>query len=122
MAVEGCCHGELDAVYTSLSQLEQTNGIKVDLLICCGDFEVRFCPRFMMRSGDPVKRYFSVLHARKIGFPYIGSQNAEGLGLRGKVSRSEYRLFSLSTKCNKVHSRASWQSRLEEMPHVRDSK
>ena len=36
---EGCMHGELDDVYASIRHLEEENGIKVDLLICCGDFQ-----------------------------------------------------------------------------------
>ncbi|CBZ51768.1 hypothetical protein NCLIV_015600 [Neospora caninum Liverpool] len=39
IAIEGCCHGELDAIYSSLAQIEEVHKIKVDLLICCGDFQ-----------------------------------------------------------------------------------
>ena len=39
VAVEGCCHGELDNIYATLAELEARNGVKVDLLLCCGDFE-----------------------------------------------------------------------------------
>ena len=39
IAVEGCCHGELDTIYKSVIQLEQQQNIKVDLLIVCGDFQ-----------------------------------------------------------------------------------
>jgi lariat debranching enzyme len=40
VAIEGCCHGELDNIYKALSQC----GL-IDLLICCGDFQVKnFCP------------------------------------------------------------------------------
>jgi len=38
VVVEGCTHGELDAVYESILRLERNAG-KVDLLICCGDFQ-----------------------------------------------------------------------------------
>lgn len=41
IAVEGCAHGELDVIYNSLAALEQRRGFKTDLLIICGDFEVR---------------------------------------------------------------------------------
>lgn len=41
IAVNGCCHGELDALYAVVQQVEREQNIKVDLLICCGDFEVR---------------------------------------------------------------------------------
>lgn len=39
IAVEGCCHGELDKIYETIELLEQKNNIKVDLLIICGDFQ-----------------------------------------------------------------------------------
>lgn len=39
IAVEGCCHGELDAIYQTLEHLEQKNNIKIDLLLICGDFQ-----------------------------------------------------------------------------------
>lgn len=39
IAVEGCCHGELDKIYETIAYLEQKEGIKVDLLLCCGDFQ-----------------------------------------------------------------------------------
>ncbi|OAY82687.1 Lariat debranching enzyme [Ananas comosus] len=39
IAVEGCMHGELDAVYATLKRLEQVENTKIDLLLCCGDFQ-----------------------------------------------------------------------------------
>ncbi|KAJ0005428.1 hypothetical protein NQD34_015322 [Periophthalmus magnuspinnatus] len=39
IAVEGCCHGELDKIYETIAYLEQKEGIKVELLLCCGDFQ-----------------------------------------------------------------------------------
>ncbi|AFZ79487.1 RNA lariat debranching enzyme, putative [Theileria equi strain WA] len=39
IAVEGCCHGELDKIYETILAHEQQTGIKVDLLLCCGDFQ-----------------------------------------------------------------------------------
>ncbi len=39
IAVEGCCHGELDKIYETLGYLEKANNIKVDLLLICGDFQ-----------------------------------------------------------------------------------
>lgn len=40
IAIEGCCHGELDNIYGTLQHLERTENKKIDLLICCGDFQV----------------------------------------------------------------------------------
>ncbi|KAL0956930.1 hypothetical protein HGRIS_003034 [Hohenbuehelia grisea] len=39
VAVEGCCHGELDSIYSHIANLEKKNGYKVDLLLICGDFQ-----------------------------------------------------------------------------------
>jgi lariat debranching enzyme len=33
-------HGELDKVYATLKRLEEVENTKIDLLICCGDFQV----------------------------------------------------------------------------------
>ncbi|KAF9551565.1 DBR1-domain-containing protein [Agrocybe pediades] len=39
IAVEGCCHGELDAIYSQIEQLERRNNYTVDALLICGDFQ-----------------------------------------------------------------------------------
>ena len=39
IAVEGCCHGELDKIYAAMQHVERAEGITIDLLICCGDFQ-----------------------------------------------------------------------------------
>ncbi|XP_010250324.1 PREDICTED: lariat debranching enzyme isoform X2 [Nelumbo nucifera] len=39
IAVEGCMHGDLDNVYSTLLHLEKVENTKIDLLICCGDFQ-----------------------------------------------------------------------------------
>lgn len=39
IAIEGCCHGELDMIYATIEHLQAENNIKLDLLIVCGDFQ-----------------------------------------------------------------------------------
>lgn len=39
IAVEGCAHGELEKIYDTIEFIEKKEGYKVDLLICCGDFQ-----------------------------------------------------------------------------------
>lgn len=39
IAIEGCAHGELDTIYRSLEHIQEIHKIKIDLLICCGDFQ-----------------------------------------------------------------------------------
>lgn len=45
IAVEGCAHGELENIYDTIELLEKKEKIKIDLLICCGDFQ-------SSRNGD----------------------------------------------------------------------
>lgn len=35
----GCTHGELETVYDEKASIEERVQVKVDLLLCCGDFE-----------------------------------------------------------------------------------
>ncbi|KAF5391317.1 hypothetical protein D9757_002084 [Collybiopsis confluens] len=39
VAIEGCCHGQLPAIYAEIQSLEIANNYKVDLLLICGDFQ-----------------------------------------------------------------------------------
>ncbi|KAI9028878.1 lariat debranching enzyme, C-terminal domain-containing protein, partial [Phycomyces nitens] len=39
IAIEGCCHGELDNIYGTIKLLEQRENCKVDLVLICGDFQ-----------------------------------------------------------------------------------
>ncbi|KAH0834064.1 hypothetical protein J3R83DRAFT_11348 [Lanmaoa asiatica] len=39
VAVEGCCHGALDAIYQQIKSLQDRNNYKVELLLICGDFQ-----------------------------------------------------------------------------------
>ncbi|KAI3734949.1 hypothetical protein L6452_14431 [Arctium lappa] len=39
IAIEGCMHGDLDNVYATLLHLQEAERTKIDLLICCGDFQ-----------------------------------------------------------------------------------
>ncbi|CAJ0958335.1 unnamed protein product, partial [Mesorhabditis belari] len=39
IAVAGCVHGEIETVYRTIASIEKRDSIKVDLVICCGDFQ-----------------------------------------------------------------------------------
>uniref|UniRef100_A0A1B0G3Y7 Lariat debranching enzyme C-terminal domain-containing protein n=1 Tax=Glossina morsitans morsitans TaxID=37546 RepID=A0A1B0G3Y7_GLOMM len=39
IAIEGCAHGALEKIYETIKEIEQKENIKVDLLLCCGDFQ-----------------------------------------------------------------------------------
>ncbi|RKP26008.1 Metallo-dependent phosphatase-like protein, partial [Syncephalis pseudoplumigaleata] len=67
IAVVGCGHGELDAIYAEIQRRETTIGCRVDLLIICGDFQAvrnfgdlacMACPVRYRRLGD-FHRYYS---------------------------------------------------------------
>lgn len=52
IAVVGCSHGSLDDIYASVQQCDEVaatrNEPRVDLVICCGDFQV--CRLFLLSS------------------------------------------------------------------------
>jgi lariat debranching enzyme len=63
IAVEGCCHGELDAIYDRLSRHEEATGRKVDLLLICGDFEsIRNFSDFHSLAVPPKYRTLGTFH------------------------------------------------------------
>ncbi|XP_017843793.1 lariat debranching enzyme [Drosophila busckii] len=39
IAIEGCAHGELERIYETIEGIEKERNIKIDLLLCCGDFQ-----------------------------------------------------------------------------------
>ncbi|KAG2205992.1 hypothetical protein INT47_005310, partial [Mucor saturninus] len=39
IAIEGCCHGQLDDIYGSIRLVEQRDNCKIDLVLICGDFQ-----------------------------------------------------------------------------------
>lgn len=39
IAIEGCAHGELEKIYECIETIQNRENIKIDLLICCGDFQ-----------------------------------------------------------------------------------
>ncbi len=39
VAIEGCCHGDLDRIYNVLGESEARRNIAADFMICCGDFQ-----------------------------------------------------------------------------------
>ncbi|KAH9066860.1 lariat debranching enzyme, C-terminal domain-containing protein [Lactarius vividus] len=55
VAVEGCCHGELDAIYSHIQNLETQKKYKVDLLLICGDFEAIRDKRDLQTMAVPQK-------------------------------------------------------------------
>lgn len=72
IAIEGCAHGELNKIYESIQLIEHQENIKVDLLICCGDFQsVR--DKEDMRSMAVPDKY---MHMKDFWEYYTGKKTA----------------------------------------------
>lgn len=85
IAVEGCGHGELDKIYETMEYLEQRDGRKIDLLICCGDFQaVRNLDDLECMACPP--KYRSMASFYKY---YSGENVAPYLTLFSKLQRTE---------------------------------
>lgn len=55
IAVEGCAHGELQQIYNTINVIENRENIKVDLLICCGDFQATRNKDDLLTMAVPLK-------------------------------------------------------------------
>lgn len=55
IAVEGCSHGELDVIYSAVEHAQLTSNTKIDLLICCGDFQSVRNPQDLRCMACPLK-------------------------------------------------------------------
>lgn len=38
-AIVGCAHGELEKIYETVKLIEKKENYKVDVILCCGDFQ-----------------------------------------------------------------------------------
>ncbi len=57
VAVVGCSHGELDAIYDSIAYMREKENTAVDLLLCCGDFQsIRNAQELLCMSCPPKYR------------------------------------------------------------------
>ncbi|GAB6031379.1 lariat debranching enzyme [Chamberlinius hualienensis] len=75
IAVEGCAHGDLDKIYDVISTLEKENGINVDLVICCGDFQSVRCLEDLECMAVPpkyreMKTFYKYYSGEKVA-PYL---------------------------------------------------
>lgn len=67
IAIQGCGHGNLNAIYARLKQMETETGHKADMLIVCGDFQAMrnqadldtmACPLKYREMGDFHEYYY----------------------------------------------------------------
>lgn len=78
IAVEGCCHGDLDKIYATLQAMEVAENRTIDLLICCGDFQVfvltlqNYPPLpGKRRQGSPYHTAFDTPQATQKGLAHL---------------------------------------------------
>ncbi|RNF10536.1 oligoribonuclease [Trypanosoma conorhini] len=55
VAVQGCCHGELDGIYAACAAHEKASGRRIDFLVCCGDFQAVRDARDLRSMAVPQK-------------------------------------------------------------------
>lgn len=63
IAVQGCCHGSIERIYDILEACEKRDEKKIDLLICCGDFQaLRNTTDFETMAVPPKYRDIGTFH------------------------------------------------------------
>ncbi|KAJ2780864.1 lariat debranching enzyme [Coemansia interrupta] len=90
IAVEGCCHGMLDAIYEQLRVRERQLGKRIDLLIICGDFQAVRNPSDLAAMSCPDKykrlggffRYYNRARTAPIPTVFVGGNHEAGNHLR----------------------------------------
>jgi lariat debranching enzyme len=138
LAVQGCGHGDLNAIYARLAELELQTMRKADLLIVCGDFQaIRHgkdlktlaCPPKYQRMGDFCEYYSG---RRKAPLPTLfigGNHEASGhlwelyhggwvapnlyfLGYSGVIKFGGLRIGGISGIHDGRHSKLGYYERL----------
>ena len=90
IAVEGCCHGELDRIYERIEDHRKKTGQTIDLLICCGDFQSHRNAGDFLSSSIPPKyrnlgtfpRYYAEEKQAPILTIFIGGNHEASQPLR----------------------------------------
>ena len=63
IAVEGCCHGDLDLIYDAITEISVKSGALAQLMICCGDFQaIRTEGELETLACPPVYRHMKDFH------------------------------------------------------------
>ncbi|KAI5815417.1 lariat debranching enzyme [Pyronema omphalodes] len=90
IAIEGCGHGQLNAIYSSIKKAEEENNFIVDLLIICGDFqamrnlsdlEVMSCPPKYRDMADFHEYYSGKRKAPVLTLFIGGNHEASAYGM-----------------------------------------
>ena len=68
LAIQGCCHGDLDQIYATVADLEAAGGRPIDALLICGDFQaVRNADDLECLACPPKYRALKDFHAYYAG-------------------------------------------------------
>ncbi|KAJ2612641.1 hypothetical protein H4S08_002608 [Coemansia sp. RSA 1365] len=90
IAVEGCCHGELDNIYKQLLDRQNRINKKIDLLVICGDFQAirnvtdltcMSCPDKYKQIGG-FYRYYTGQRVAPVPTIFVGGNHEAGNHLR----------------------------------------
>lgn len=103
IAVIGCIHGELDSVYSAIEELERAKSIKIDAVICPGDFQAvrnqndlrcMACPDKYKDMRSFWKYYAGILKAKVptifVGGNHEASNHLQEMPLGGLVAPNIY--------------------------------
>lgn len=129
VGIVGCAHGELEVIYETVSSIEKRENYKVDLLLCCGDFQAVRNEDDLKSMASPEKyhdmrsfsKYYSgekvapVLtifvggnheasnHLQELPFGGWVAPNIYYLGYAGCVNVNGIRIAGISGKIDTVH-------------------
>lgn len=92
LAVAGCCHGELDKICETLALAERRGPGRIDILLCCGDFQaVRNEADLRCMAVPPKYRHMQTFHrVRTRPCPrYEVGQPAVGAGFQARLPTTD---------------------------------
>nr|CAI5859248.1 unnamed protein product [Callosobruchus analis] len=145
IAIVGCAHGELENIYDTLQAYEEKENIKIDLMICCGDFQAsrnkedlqcmavppkyaKICTFYKYYSGElkaPVLTIFIGGNHEASNYlqelPYGGwvAQNIFYMGYAGVINIASLRIAGLS---GIYKGRDYMKGHFEKVPYDENSK